>query len=35
VVKRWPHAVQIRRRRMAAESSLGRESFTCVSRLPQ
>jgi hypothetical protein len=26
---------QTRRRRIAAESSVGRESFTCVSRDPQ
>src|ERR1700680_3855139 len=35
VVKRWPQAVHTRRRRKAALSSLGRESFTWVSRLPQ
>jgi hypothetical protein len=35
VVKRKPQARQMRRRRMAAESSVGRESFTCVSRLVQ
>src|SRR5437588_1427700 len=33
VVKRKLHERQTRRRRIAAESSVGRESFTCVSRL--
>src|SRR6187402_1654336 len=33
VVKRKLHDRQTRRRRIAAESSVGRESFTCVSRL--
>src|SRR3954468_6419621 len=35
VVKRKLHDRHTRRRRIAAESSVGRESFTCVSRLPQ
>src|SRR5215471_11398448 len=35
VVKRKPQARHSRRRRIAAESSVGRESFTCVSRLLQ
>jgi hypothetical protein len=35
VVKRKLHAMQTRRRRITAESSVGRESFTCVSRLLQ
>jgi hypothetical protein len=35
VVKRPPHSTQTRRRRTAAESSVGRESFTCVSAAPQ
>src|SRR6185295_17083145 len=35
VVKRKLHDKQTRRRRIAAESSVGRESFTCVSREPQ
>ena len=35
VVKRPPQSGQTRRRRIADESSVGRESFTCVSRLPQ
>src|SRR5271165_3620520 len=35
VVKRNPQARQRRRRRIAAESSVGRESFTWVSRLVQ
>ena len=35
VVKRKLQARHTRRRRMAAESSVGRESFTCVSRLAQ
>src|SRR4029079_11750753 len=35
VVKRKLQDRHTRRRRMAAESSVGRESFTCVSRLPQ
>src|SRR5690242_19327611 len=35
VVKRKPQARQSRRLRIAAESSLGRESFTCVSKLVQ
>src|SRR3569832_2841222 len=35
VVKRKLQVRQTRRRRMTAESSVGRESFTCVSRLPQ
>src|SRR3954464_6448949 len=34
VVKRNWHDRQTRRRRIAAESSVGRESFTWVSRLP-
>src|ERR671930_231178 len=34
VVKRKLQDRQTRRRRIAAESSVGRESFTCVSRLP-
>jgi hypothetical protein len=34
-VKRKLQAMQIRRRRITAESSVGRESFTCVSRLLQ
>src|SRR3954452_10776957 len=34
VVKRNWHERQTRRRRIAAESSVGRESFTWVSRLP-
>src|SRR3954467_6111837 len=34
VVKRKWQARHTRRRRIAAESSVGRESFTCVSRLP-
>mgnify|MGYP007000128774 CR=1 len=34
-VKRAPHAGQARRRRIEALSSVGRESFTCVSLLPQ
>src|SRR4051794_6138222 len=34
VVKRNWHERHTRRRRIAAESSVGRESFTCVSRLP-
>src|SRR6187402_2259357 len=33
VVKRKLHERHTRRRRIAAESSVGRESFTCVSRL--
>src|SRR5258708_6199520 len=33
VVKRKLHDRHTRRRRIAAESSVGRESFTCVSRL--
>ena len=33
VVKRPPQSGQTRRRRMAEASSVGRESFTCVSRL--
>src|SRR5262249_40571249 len=33
--KRNPHARHRRRRRIAAESSVGRESLTCVSRLAQ
>src|SRR5262245_31083883 len=35
VVKRKLQDKQTRRRRMTDESSVGRESFTCVSRLPQ
>src|ERR1700728_4529674 len=35
VVKRKLQDRQTRRRRMTDESSVGRESFTCVSRLPQ
>src|ERR1700704_3124637 len=35
VVKRKLHDRQTRRRRMTEESSVGRESFTCVSRLVQ
>src|SRR5436190_3536915 len=35
VVKRKLHDRQTRRRRMTEESSVGRESFTCVSRLAQ
>jgi hypothetical protein len=35
VVKRPPQVGQTRRRRMQAESSAGRESFTCVSKEPQ
>jgi hypothetical protein len=35
VVKRKLQATQTRRRRITAESSVGRESFTCVSRLLQ
>src|SRR5215813_4009828 len=35
VVKRKLQARQTRRRRITAESSVGRESFTCVSRLAQ
>src|ERR1700724_795596 len=35
VVKRKPHARHSRRRRIAAEYLVGRESFTCVSRLLQ
>src|SRR3954470_18308575 len=35
VVKRKLQAMQTRRRRITAESSVGRESFTCVSRLLQ
>src|SRR4051794_28842762 len=35
VVKRKLQARQMRRRRITAESSVGRESFTCVSRLVQ
>src|SRR6267154_2153945 len=35
VVKRKLQAIQTRRLRMTAESSVGRESFTCVSRLLQ
>src|SRR3984957_11007874 len=35
VVNRNPHARHRRRRRIAAESSVGRESFTWVSRLVQ
>src|SRR5215213_8631829 len=35
VVKRKLHARQTRRRRITAESSVGRESFTWVSRLAQ
>src|SRR5271157_643798 len=35
VVKRKLQVRQIRRRRMTDESSVGRESFTWVSRLPQ
>src|SRR5262245_39976491 len=35
VVKRKLQDRHTRRRRIAAESSVGRESFTCVSRLPQ
>src|SRR5499427_6096981 len=35
VVKRKPQERHSRRRRIAAESSVGRESFTCVSRLLQ
>src|SRR6185437_16155521 len=35
VVKRKLQVRHTRRRRITAESSVGRESFTCVSRLPQ
>jgi hypothetical protein len=35
VVKRKLQDKQTRRRRIAAESSVGRESFTCVSSDPQ
>src|ERR1700752_730944 len=35
VVKRKLQAMHTRRRRITAESSVGRESFTCVSRLLQ
>src|SRR6478735_6562274 len=35
VVKRKLQVRQTRRRRITAESSVGRESLTCVSRLPQ
>jgi len=35
VVKRPPQALQIRRRRMALASSVGRLSLTCVSSFPQ
>src|SRR6185437_10112716 len=35
VVKRKLQARHTRRRRITAESSVGRESFTCVSRLAQ
>ena len=35
VVNRPAQSGQTRRRRMLAESSAGRESLTCVSRLPQ
>src|SRR5215469_2117507 len=35
VVKRKLQERQTRRRRITAESSVGRESFTCVSRLAQ
>src|ERR1700728_4511973 len=35
VVKRKLQDRQMRRRRMTDESSVGRESLTCVSRLPQ
>jgi hypothetical protein len=35
VVKRAPQLPQMRRRRMAALSSVGRESLTWVSSLPQ
>ena len=35
VVKRTSQATHTRRLRMTAESSVGRESFTCVSRLLQ
>src|SRR6266436_7894236 len=35
VVKRKLQATHTRRRRITAESSVGRESFTCVSRLLQ
>jgi len=35
VVNRPPQSGQMRRRRMEEESSVGRESFTWVSRLPQ
>src|SRR5882757_1852439 len=35
VVNRKLQVRHTRRRRMTAESSVGRESFTCVSRLPQ
>src|SRR5262245_35681957 len=35
VVKRKLHDRHTRRRRMTEESSVGRESLTCVSRLPQ
>ena len=35
VVKRPPQSGQTRRRRIEEASSVGRESFTCVSRLPQ
>jgi hypothetical protein len=34
-VKRKLQVTQTRRRRITAESSVGRESFTCVSRLLQ
>jgi hypothetical protein len=35
VVKRPPQSEQMRRRRIEDASSVGRESFTCVSRPPQ
>jgi hypothetical protein len=35
VVKRAPQLPQMRRRRIAALSSVGRESFTWVSSFPQ
>ena len=35
VVNRPPQSGQMRRRRIDEESSVGRESFTCVSRPPQ
>src|SRR5476651_6633 len=35
VVKRKLQVMQTRRRRITEESSVGRESFTCVSRLLQ